>query len=91
MTSSSTSRSRMVTEPIGTVHWEGEQKERTVKGFCENCQRSVSQGNLTRRMRTIEEVTIVSPSGIAHAQHEDGTEYTACGLNAAGLDWWWRL
>jgi hypothetical protein len=79
-------------EPIGTVTWEEwPGKSREVKGFCERCQRSVSQGNHTRRMKDFSDVQIVSPSGIAHAQHEDGDERTACGLNAAKLDWWWRL
>jgi hypothetical protein len=77
---------------LGEVTWEDDPtKKREVRGFCERCQRSVSPGNLTRRMSGWEDVRIVSPSGLAHAQHEDGYEFTACGLNAAGRDWWWAL
>lgn len=76
---------------VGIVTFEETGIQRVVRAFCENCQRSVSQGNHTRRMTTIDEVTIVSPSGIAHAQHELHSERTACGLDATGVMWWWRL
>jgi hypothetical protein len=76
---------------LGTVFWEDTGHEREVTGFCERCQRSVSQGNHTRRMSDYSDVMIVSPSGLAHAGHEIHHERTACGLDATGPDWWWRL
>ena len=77
---------------LGTVTWDDDPtKEREVRDFCERCQQSVSQGNFTRRMSGFEDVKIVSPTGLAHAQREDGFEFTACGLNAAGPEWWWKL
>ena len=73
------------------VHWEEEpERKRKVTGFCENCQRSVSQGNHTRRMSSLTDIQIVAPSGLAHAGHWEFTDKTACGLDATGPEWWWR-
>jgi hypothetical protein len=76
---------------LGVVSFEETGAEREVRGFCERCQASVSQGNHTRRMSGWRDVQIVSPSGLAHAGHETHPERTACGLDATGQAWWWRL
>lgn len=34
---------------------------------------------------------IVSPTGVAHWQHWFTNEHTACGIDATGDQWWWRL
>ena len=67
--------------PLTTVWWEDDPTiHRDVVAYCKRCAAGFEGG---------EEVEIVSPSGIAHCQR--GDEYTKCGIDATGLDWWWRL
>ena len=75
--------------PLGTVWWdENPDRKRTVKRFCERCQNAVYY---SQRMRSLNDVGIVSPTGIGHSQRWDGDAVTACGVKADGPDWWWRL
>lgn len=77
---------------LGVVWWDDDPtRERIVTKVCERCNRSFSRGNYTRRISHLNDIWIVSPNGIGHIQHEDHTEKTACGIDATGLDWWWRL
>lgn len=52
-------------------------EEREVVAYCRRCK--------TDR----DDFGIVSPRGMAH--HSDGYEGTACGMDATGENWWWRL
>ena len=66
---------------LGFVYWEEDpDRKRKVKALCRRC-RDLADGG---------DVEIVSPSGIAHEQHEHDLENTACGIDATGPDWWWR-
>jgi hypothetical protein len=65
-----------------TVYWEEDpSRKRRVKSGCRNCLRSWLG----------DEFSLVSPTGVAHSQHFDYHEKTACGLDATGEDWWWPL
>lgn len=75
---------------VGVVYYDETGATRAVTRFCERCQRSISQGDHTRRMTVLSEVAIVSPGGIAHAGHERVEGVTACGMDATGPEWWWR-
>lgn len=66
--------------PITVVWFEETGEKRDVLAYCLRCAQGWEGG---------EEVEIVSPSGIAHCQR--GDERTKCGIDATGLDWWWRL
>ena len=66
---------------ITTVWWEDDPAiTRDVVAYCKRCAQGFEGG---------EEVEIVSPAGIAHCNGRG--EFTKCGINATGLDWWWRL
>ena len=69
-----------VVSPLTVVLFEETGEERAVWRYCRRCAQGFEGG---------EEVEIVSPSGVAHCQR--GDEYTKCGIDAAGPDWWWRL
>lgn len=56
-------------------------EERTVTHGCQVC----GVTDLT------EWAIIVSPSGVAHFQHEDGFEKMKCGANGAADGWWWPV
>lgn len=75
---------------IGTVYWEDDPtRTRDVDRFCDPCGRyEIARG---RRLWTLGDVWIVSPSGIGHVQSEEDHERTGCGKVATGDDWWWRL
>jgi hypothetical protein len=66
---------------IGTVYWEGSDKSRRVVGACRTC--------YPANWPAIEDVMLVSPTGLAH--HSEGDGVTCCGRDATGPDWWWRL
>ena len=74
---------------LGVVTFEETGHEREVLRVCARCAR-------TRQYRAetptcIAEVNLVSPSGLAHIQDWDGAPKTACGIDATGPEWWWRL
>jgi len=79
---------------LGFVWWEEDpERKREVVRLCKTCERSVRVYNYNPKnwLRSLDDVTIVSPSGIGHVQHWEGDERTRCGAYAAGEDWWWRL
>lgn len=53
-----------------------------VKGYCKRCRRDPYG-------RHDEAFAVVSPTGITHIGEEYGE--TACGIDATGENWWWRL
>lgn len=66
---------------LGTVWFEETGEERVVRSLCKAC-----------RWVPIEPlVRLVSPQGVAHEQAPHGDPRTACGKDATGDDWWWRL
>lgn len=65
---------------ITVVWFEETNEQREVWRYCRRCAQGPEGG---------EEIEIVSPSGTAHCS--DGYERTKCGINATGVDWWWRL
>lgn len=70
--------------PLGTVWWAEEpERKRQVKRVCGPCHHITA-------IASLDEVYIVSPAGIAHAESEIREGCTACGKNATGEDWWWR-
>lgn len=78
---------------IGVVYWEDDpERERVIRRLCRRCQASVDKWTL-EKMESKKDVDCVSPKGIGHAGglawHTDGQ--TACGIDATGDDWWWRL
>ena len=77
-------------EPV-IIYWEGEPgRTRIVRSICAPCQKFMVR-EFGMRLR-IEEPGIVSPRGVMHAQGEYPNEdRTACGKDATGEDWWWRL
>lgn len=77
--------------PTNVVYWEDDpSRTRVVKRICSRCQR-FEEREFGQRV-TVENVAIVSPSGIGHVQGEGwNDDHTACGKDATGLDWWWRL
>ncbi len=75
----------MASPDVGeVVYFEEDGRERVVTGRCGRCERTntfiFSPGWVG---------CVVSPSGVMHI----GVEYgmTACGIDATGPDWWWRL
>jgi hypothetical protein len=69
---------------IGKVWWDEEpEKKRIVTRYCKSCQRGD-----TRDLNHIHFVDIVSPQGIGHKFGPN--EFTACGKDATGEEWWWR-
>lgn len=73
---------------MGFVFWEDDPElKREVLRGCARCLRTWYGHVLT----DLADVMIVSPSGIGHIQNWDGDERTACGIDATGTDWWWRV
>lgn len=56
----------------------GERRE--VTGFCSRCESSIDDWP----------EVVVSPSGVAHLQGDQGYETTRCGQNGAARGWWWH-
>lgn len=76
--------SKPQSRPLGTVWWDDDPaRKRLVTRICARCQAYTA-------IRSLDEVWIVSPAGLGHAESEYNEGHTACGLDATGLDWWWR-
>jgi hypothetical protein len=56
---------------------------------CVRCLRAVTLPNGKLERGADEAFTVISPSGIAHIGEDYGA--TACGIDATGETWWWRL
>lgn len=79
----------MTAARTGAIYWEDDPlRTRRVRGICRVCQRFMSREYGMEI--SVGNAGIVSPSGIAHAQHDFRHEETACGKDATGSDWWWR-
>jgi hypothetical protein len=75
---------------IGEVvfsQWYDEDKGETRKvvGACATCYRG------QELPKTINDVMLVSPGGVAHHTDDQYGDRTFCGHDATGPDWWWRL
>lgn len=74
----------VVVAEMTTVYWEDDPaRTRTVERLCDRCDRQ--PGWLKP-----DEFNIVSPSGVAHYAAEYNEGRTLCGIDATGLEWWWR-
>jgi hypothetical protein len=70
---------------IGAVYWEESDEVREVVRLCSRCQKSGS-------LHDINDVFIVSPSGVGHLGGDWAKpECTSCGIDATGDNWWWRM
>lgn len=71
-----------------TVYWEDDPgRTRVVQRACKVCRRFLLREYGVFLSAT--NVSIVSPSGLAHCQHDSNEGHTACGKDATGPDWWW--
>lgn len=72
------------------VYWDDDSgRSRVVRGVCMVCHSYMRREygvSITRGS-----APIVSPSGLAHAGHDHIDGDTACGKDATGPDWWWKL
>lgn len=53
-----------------------------VRGYCKRCARCWDYEDES-------DYGVVSPSGVMHIGEDGGN--TACGIDATGDKWWWRL
>lgn len=75
---------------VGVIRCEDEPDcVRIVFRFCDACQRALAAHHFSP-MAELDDVMIVSPAGVAHAQRDDGYAWTMCGKSGAARDWWWR-
>lgn len=60
----------------------GERPQPEIRRYCLRCAR-------TWQYERPEQYAVVSPAGVAHIGSDYGR--TACGIDATGDTWWWRL
>lgn len=71
------------------VYWEDDPtRTRAVTHVCGTCSRFLRR----EYGRTLDyNGHIVSPTGTVHVQHDFNEGHTACGKDATGDGWWWRV
>lgn len=75
---------------FGYVVFDDTDERRQVVRLCERCRRAAWSFDAHPPQRAAD-VAVVSPAGVAHAPHFDVEGETACGIDATGPAWWWRL
>jgi hypothetical protein len=70
----------VIPRPILHELAEPETSQPEIKSYCRRC---------TRSRYYEDDYGVISPKGIAHIDEDYGM--TACGIDATGEKWWWRL